>query len=90
MDAFHGLLDALQQSLAFRGVVPLQVAVHVRERVDICLKILLTDGPLKDEKRRRTSHVVWAAEARGTGHLTLDSGRGRRTLVPMAGGGFGA
>lgn len=61
MDALDRLLDALQQSFAFRRVVPLQVAVHVCERVDIRLEILLADGPLKEDRTRGSSHGTWAA-----------------------------
>lgn len=65
VDALHRLLDALQQSLAFWGIVPLQIAVHVCERVDIRFKILLTDGPLKEDKTHGISHVTQAAGKRG-------------------------
>ena len=61
VDALDRLLDALQQSFAFRRVVPLQVAVHVCERVDIRLEILLADGPLKEDRTRGSSHGTWAA-----------------------------
>lgn len=67
MDALDRLSDALQQSLAFRRGVPLQVAVHVCERVDICLEILLADGPLKEDRTWGSSHVTWAAGKGGAG-----------------------
>lgn len=67
MDALDRLLDALQESFAFRRVVPLQVAVHVCERVDICLEILLADGPLKEDRIQGSSHVTWDAGKGGAG-----------------------
>ena len=83
VNALHRLLDALQQSLAFGGIAPLPVAVHVRERVDVRFEILLTDGPLKEDRTHGIRHVTQAAGKRGASPRGAPGGAqgGRRLLA---------